>query len=78
MVKTPAKQQPRVELRQVKPAEPGFKLKVPVEAPSMKLVLEELKMLRVAVNMIADHLESKYSPGIFTPEERELMGLPPR
>ncbi len=38
----------------------------------------ELKMLRVAVNLIADHLESKYSPGIFTPEERKLMGVPPR
>ncbi len=71
MVKYPAKQQPQVAIK------PKVELR-PVEAPNLKLVLEELKMLRVAVNLIADHLESKYSPGIFTPEERVLMGLPPR
>ncbi len=65
MVKYPAKQQPQVAIK------PKVEVKPDPAAA-------ELKMLRVAVNLIADHLESKYSPGIFTPEERVLMGLPPR
>ncbi len=37
---------------------------------------KELEQLRYGLNCVVAHLDSKYSPGIFTDEERELMGFP--
>ncbi len=56
------------------PPEPKF-LKVD-SAPNSPYVSDELKALRYAVNCIVMHLDSKYSPGVFTDEERTLMGIP--
>ncbi len=59
----------------VRPESP--KLRVD-SSPGSPAVSDELKKLRLAVNLLAEHLESKFAAGIFTPEERELMGLPVR
>ncbi len=57
--------------------EPGPKLKVD-SSPGSPSVSDEMKALRFAVNIIVNHLDSKYSPGIFTPEEHVKMGVPVR
>ncbi len=66
--------EPVVEIPKYNPAYLGR------EPPKSKIdsVSDELKALRFAVNTIVNHLDSKYSPGIFTPEEHVKMGVPVR
>ncbi len=69
--------EPQAEIPKYNPEYSG---KARPESPKLKVdsVSDELRALRFAVNTIVNHLDSKYSPGIFTPEEHVKMGVPVR
>ncbi len=67
----------------VKPAE-GKRDRVAIPQPLPPLATQhsdekwrsEIAQLRYAINCVVEHLDSKFSPGVFTDEERKQMGIP--